>query len=180
MKINRFTLISPLLCCSILSVAQIQQNIFKVSGTMLSNLTSEIDSIRFNASGTEMQVILQGFDAELHEIIEIDRVTFDAISDQLPHSCGAPKVHNPAKSYGSMTDQQGNVYKTIVIGSQEWMAENLKTSIYSNGPALGVITTTTANTIAPMASCIIGMRWPTHAMYAPQAGMCLQMPNGAF
>jgi len=107
---------------------------------MLSNLTSEIDSIRFNASGTEMQVILQGFDAELHEIIEIDRVTFDAISDQLPHSCGAPKVHNPAKSYGSMTDQQGNVYKTIVIGSQEWMAENLKTSIYRNGEPIENVT----------------------------------------
>ncbi len=50
-----------------------------------------------------------------------------------PATCGAINVHNPAKTYGSMTDQQGNVYKTIVIGSQEWMAENLKTSIYRNG-----------------------------------------------
>jgi uncharacterized protein (TIGR02145 family) len=32
-----------------------------------------------------------------------------------------------------MTDQEGNVYKTIVIGNQEWMAENLNTSIYRNG-----------------------------------------------
>jgi uncharacterized protein (TIGR02145 family) len=49
------------------------------------------------------------------------------------HTCGATNVHNPDKSYGSMTDQQGNVYKTIIIGTQEWMAENLKTSIYRNG-----------------------------------------------
>jgi uncharacterized protein (TIGR02145 family) len=53
-----------------------------------------------------------------------------------PSSCGAPDIHNPNLSYGTMTDQEGNVYKTIVIGSQEWMAENLNTSIYRNGDAI--------------------------------------------
>jgi uncharacterized protein (TIGR02145 family) len=52
------------------------------------------------------------------------------------HSCGALSVHNPDLTYGSMTDQEGNVYKTIVIGTQEWMAENLNTSIYRNGDAI--------------------------------------------
>jgi uncharacterized protein (TIGR02145 family) len=60
--------------------------------------------------------------------------------DGTPASCGAANVHNPAKTYGSMTDQQGNVYKTIVIGSLEWMAENLKTSIYRNGEAIANVT----------------------------------------
>jgi uncharacterized protein (TIGR02145 family) len=45
-------------------------------------------------------------------------------------------VHNPDLTYGSMTDQEGNVYKTIVIGTQEWMAENLNTSVYRNGDAI--------------------------------------------
>jgi uncharacterized protein (TIGR02145 family) len=51
----------------------------------------------------------------------------------LPHTCGTPNVHNPTKTYGTMTDQQGNTYRTIVIGTQEWMAENLRTTTYRNG-----------------------------------------------
>jgi uncharacterized protein (TIGR02145 family) len=58
------------------------------------------------------------------------------------HSCGAPNVHNPDLTYGTMTDQEGNTYKTIVIGTQEWMAENLNTSIYRNGD---LITTNLSN-----------------------------------
>ena len=58
----------------------------------------------------------------------------------LTHTCGAISVHNPDKTYGSMTDQEGNVYKTIVIGTQEWMAENLKTSTYRNGNAITNVT----------------------------------------
>ena len=52
------------------------------------------------------------------------------------HTCGAANLHNPNLTYGSMTDQEGNVYKTIVIGTQEWMAENLNTSVYRNGDAI--------------------------------------------
>jgi uncharacterized protein (TIGR02145 family) len=52
------------------------------------------------------------------------------------HSCGTANVHNNSLPYGSMTDQQGNTYNTIVIGTQEWMAENLKTSIYRNGDTI--------------------------------------------
>ncbi len=52
------------------------------------------------------------------------------------HSCGEPLVHNPSKTYGNIFDQEGNIYKTIVIGGQKWMAENLKTSVYRNGDAI--------------------------------------------
>jgi uncharacterized protein (TIGR02145 family) len=56
------------------------------------------------------------------------------------HTCGAANVHNPDLTYGSMTDQEGNVYKTIVIGTQEWMAENLKASHYRNGDLIPLVT----------------------------------------
>lgn len=38
--------------------------------------------------------------------------------------------------YGSVTDIDGNLYKTIEIGSQVWMAENLNVSRYRNGDTI--------------------------------------------
>lgn len=52
------------------------------------------------------------------------------------HTCGSPYIHNPDLVYGSMIDQEGISYKTIVIGTQEWMAENLNTGIYRNGDSI--------------------------------------------
>ncbi len=44
----------------------------------------------------------------------------------------------------SMVDLDGNIYRTVLIGSQRWMTKNLKTAHYSNGDPIPYVPSNTA------------------------------------
>jgi uncharacterized protein (TIGR02145 family) len=56
------------------------------------------------------------------------------ISPLLIQSCQKDDdVFNPDVPYGSMSDIEKNTYRTVIIGDQVWMAENLRTTKYNDG-----------------------------------------------
>jgi uncharacterized protein (TIGR02145 family) len=73
----------------------------------------------------------------MKNISRISGVILLILTTFLIHSC---KKDNPNLTYGTLTDIDSNVYKTITIGSQTWMAENLKTTKYNDGTAIPNIT----------------------------------------
>jgi uncharacterized protein (TIGR02145 family) len=75
------------------------------------------------------------------EVLKDRELVGDGIAFKVVAKGGVKKDWlNPALTYGSVTDIDGNTYATIQIGTQVWMAENLRTTRYRNGDPIPNVT----------------------------------------
>jgi uncharacterized protein (TIGR02145 family) len=77
--------------------------------------------------------------------IWIYSLTITGVLLMLSNSCkkDAHNSNNPTPS-NTVTDIDGNVYHTVTIGTQVWLAENLKTTRYNDGAPIPLVTDSTS------------------------------------
>src|SRR4051812_28895675 len=58
----------------------------------------------------------------------------------LVFGCKKSKEEIPALETGTVSDNDGNTYKTVKIGNQWWMAEDLQTTKYRDSSFISLVT----------------------------------------
>jgi uncharacterized protein (TIGR02145 family) len=113
------------------------------SGYVVSNGASDIAFLHEGAFGLRVcdvgQIVIRAFQTFADSVKVSQPVTVSvgaqgAVVDAIAVCDGIE---------GSVVDQDGNTYATIVIGTQEWMAENLRTTTYRNGDPIPNVTDNT-------------------------------------
>jgi uncharacterized protein (TIGR02145 family) len=62
------------------------------------------------------------------------------IKDKSSTKVNSTILFNPSISYNEISDHEGKVYKSVQIGNQIWMAENLSVSTFQNGDSIPTTT----------------------------------------
>lgn len=88
------------------------------------------------------------------------------ISTIILYGCGKKSPPEISRETGTVTDIQGNIYSTVKIGDQWWMAENLKVKVYNDSSSIIEVKSTANDSVwankTAGAFCEIDKRYGLH------------------
>jgi uncharacterized protein (TIGR02145 family) len=173
------------------ALGQIEQNINKTTGTV-SNAINDIDSIRFNAGQTEMQIILNNGTVVNHAISDINNVTFSgtfigeigglncaaaAINGTLDEGLAASGVSvNIAYTGGNGGPHNGQIITSIGVTG---LTATLGAGTFANGAGTLTYTITGTPTSAGTASFAINIGGQTCNLTLVVSSVQPQYPAGS-
>ena len=113
-------------------------NQFRVS---LSTAGTYVMTARQNGKTSSIKMVCNGADATINGTeVESQRITqAQGASETIVLTFDVAQVNldgQPCPGTPTLTDRDGNTYNTVLIGSQCWMKENLRTKKYANGTTI--------------------------------------------
>jgi uncharacterized protein (TIGR02145 family) len=111
---------------------QIEQNVNKTTGTV-SNAINDIDSIRFNANQTEMQIILNNGTVVNHAISDINNVTFSGQSSAPTWPAGTVHCTAVPTAIVDVTNPTtGKIWMDRNLGASQVATSSVDTNSYGD------------------------------------------------
>lgn len=117
----------------------------KVMGNINISEFAIIPEYRGTQSKSVNVAVEQGFDIQTGDSLSFLAYYMGEASDPVFIKAGEVKTLDFYfySTTGEVEDRDGNTYKTVRIGDQWWMAENLRSSKYSNGISIPLVNNTT-------------------------------------
>ncbi|MFN5319636.1 MAG: fibrobacter succinogenes major paralogous domain-containing protein, partial [Bacteroidia bacterium] len=83
------------------------------------------------------EYVIRGYDTSNPDSIKASALDTILVVQQIND---AVNVQACSQFFGEVSDIENNVYSTVIIGDQLWMAENLRTATYANGDPIPNVT----------------------------------------